>query len=383
MNNIFIIGSKGIPAKYGGFETFVHKLTEKRQNRDIKYYVSCLADKEEEFIYNDAVCFTVKTPSIGSAKAVLYDLKSLIKCLSYIKKNKLTHCVIYILASRIGPFLLYYKRKMKKMNIKLFVNPDGHEWKRSKWNSFIKWYWKFSEALMVKYADLIVCDSKGIESYIKAEYKKYNPKTTFIAYGADLKVSVPDDEKLGKWNIEHSISKGNYYLVVGRFVPENNYETMIREFMKSNTKRDLVFITNVEKNKFFDELMEKTRFDSDPRIKFVGTVYDEKLLYKIREDAFAYIHGHEVGGTNPSLLEALVSTKINLLLDVVFNREVGQDGALYFTKSNSSLVQLINKIEKYNDTEIDGLEAKAKERIHSEYLWEKIINQYEALFITS
>ncbi|OUZ23678.1 hypothetical protein A5867_001363 [Enterococcus sp. 6D12_DIV0197] len=106
---------------------------------------------------------------------------------------------------------------------------------------------------------------------------------------------------------------------------------MIKEFMKSDSKKDFVLVTNVEENKFFEKLKSKTDFEKDGRIKFVGTVYDQELLKYIRENAFAYFHGHEVGGTNPSLLEALVSTKLNLLLNVSFNREVGKDGAIYLS----------------------------------------------------
>ena len=130
---------------------------------------------------------------------------------------------------------------------------------------------------------------------------------------------------------EEGLRDREYYLVVGRFVPENNYETMIREFMKSKSKKKFALITNVNP-KFLNELEEKLHFKSDPRIKFVGTVYDKELLKKIRECAYAYFHGHEVGGTNPSLLEALGSTKLNLLLDVGFNKKVALDAALYWKK---------------------------------------------------
>ncbi len=125
-----------------------------------------------------------------------------------------------------------------------------------------------------------------------------------------------------------------YYLAVGRFVPENNFQTMLTEFMSSTTRRDFVLITDVKQNQFYEILKEKTGFDQDPRIKFVGTVYDQNLLKFIREHAYGYIHGHEVGGTNPSLLEALSSTKMNLLLGVGFNREVGGQGALYWEKES-------------------------------------------------
>ncbi|MEQ3591013.1 DUF1972 domain-containing protein [Bacillus albus] len=385
MKHVFIIGSKGIPAKYGGFETFVEYLTERRQSEDIQYHVSCLADNNEKFEHNKARCFNVKTPEIGSAKAVAYDILSLRECISYIKKNNLKNCIVYILACRIGPFFSFYKRKLEKMGVQVFVNPDGHEWKRSKWSPAIRAYWKISENLMVKHADLLVCDSKGIESYIQEDYKKHEPKTTFIAYGADVTTSSlnEDDSTLIEWYKKHDVAAGEYYLVVGRFVPENNYELMVREFMKSNSKKDFVIISNVEENQFYQELLTKTNFNKDPRIKFVGTVYDQDLLRKIREDAFAYFHGHEVGGTNPSLLEALASTKLNLLLDVVFNKEVGEEGAVYFSKEEGALANLIQEVEAYSEDEIDKLSNKAKNRIIHEYSWEKIVNDYESLFLNS
>lgn len=381
MKNVFIIGSKGIPARYGGFETFVEKLTEQQVSREIKYHVSCLANDTKEFEYNEARCFNVNVPNIGPAKAVYYDIIALKECIKYIKKNKIKNPIVYILACRIGPFVGFYKKQLKKLGGTLFVNPDGHEWKRGKWNAAIRQYWKVSERLMVKHADLLVCDSINIEKYIKEDYKQYNPKTTFIAYGADIEKSIlaDDNEKLISWYKEKEVTAKEYYLVVGRFVPENNYETMITEFMKSKTKKDFVLITNVEQNKFYDQLKEKTGFDRDSRIKFVGTVYDQELLKKIRENAYGYFHGHEVGGTNPSLLEALATTDLNLLLDVGFNREVGMDGAIYFNKKDGNLATLIdNELEH---EEIKKLGIKAKYRINQEYSWTKIVNRYENLLL--
>ncbi len=385
MKHVFIIGSKGIPAKYGGFETFVEYLTARKQSEDIQYHVSCLANDNDEFKHNNARCFNVKTPEIGSAKAVAYDILSLKECIRYIKRNNLTNCIVYVLACRIGPFFSFYKNKLEKMGVKVFVNPDGHEWKRSKWSPAIRTYWKISEKLMVKHADVLVCDSKGIESYIKTDYKQFSPKTTFIAYGADVTSSSlkDDDVKLNEWYKKQDIGANEYYLVVGRFVPENNYELMVREFMKSDSKKDFVIISNVEQNQFYQDLLATTNFDKDPRVKFVGTVYDQELLKKVRENAFAYFHGHEVGGTNPSLLEALASTKLNMLLDVVFNKEVGEEGAVYFTKESGSLTNLIHEVEQYSQEQINEMSGKAKDRIIHEYSWEKIVNDYESLFLKS
>lgn len=383
MRDVFIIGSKGIPANYGGFETFVEKLTQGRINGEIKYHVSCLADNDKEFYHNGARCFNITTPNIGAAKAVYYDILALKKSIQYIEKNNIKNAIIYILACRIGPFIGTYKKKLNDLGVTLLVNPDGHEWKRAKWNVVIRRYWKISERLMVKNADLLVCDSINIEKYIKEEYSQYNPKTVFIAYGADTTSSNldDDDEKVINWYKEKNVKPNEYYLVVGRFVPENNYNLMIEEFMKSNTKKDFVIVTNVEKNDFYINLKKETNFERDRRIKFVGTVYDQELLKKIRQNAFAYLHGHEVGGTNPSLLEALAVTNLNLLLDVGFNREVGEDSAIYFSKSSGNLKDVIEKVDHLSNSAIEILGQKAKKNINERYTWELIIKKYEKLFI--
>ncbi|EAL9807208.1 glycosyl transferase, partial [Campylobacter jejuni] len=184
-----------------------------------------------------------------------------------------------------------------------------------------------------------------------------------------------------KWYAEHQVTPNDYFLIVGRFVPENNYETMIREFMASDVKQDLVIITNVEQNKFYDELKQKTHFENDPRIKFVGTVYDAELLKYIRENALGYLHGHSVGGTNPSLLEALGSTRLNLLLDVGFNKEVGESGALYWGTKPGELKQVLESVAKLDQAQKDQLAKAAKQRIKQQYSWEKIVTDYENIFL--
>lgn len=382
MKHIFIIGCKGIPSNYGGYETFVENLTFYNENSNIKYHVACIGNDEREYEHNNARCFWVKVPNIGPAKAIVYDIKAIRKSIEYIKQNNIKDAIIYILACRIGPFLHHYKKIMKKYGIKLYINPDGHEWLRAKWSKPVKKYWKISEQLMVKEADLVICDSKNIEKYILESYSKYKPKTTFIAYGADLEKSKlsNESEELINWYKEKKVKASNYYLIVGRFVPENNYKTMISEFMKSNTKKDLVIITNVEKNKFYEKLRKETGFEKDSRIKFVGTVYEKELIKKIRENAFAYIHGHSVGGTNPSLIEALATTDLNLLYDVGFNREVAEDGALYWSLKDGDLADLINRCEEINEERITQLSKKAKKRVEENYTWKKIMEMYGFLF---
>lgn len=388
--HVFIVGSKGIPANYGGYETFVEYLTKYRQDESIHYHVACKTNdknkKYSHFIHNNADCFNVFVPNIGAAQAIYYDVAALNYSIKYAKAHKIEQPIFYILACRIGPFMRSIVKRIHDIGGKVYVNPDGHEWMRAKWSLPVRKYWKISEKSMVKYSDLLICDSKNIEKYIQLTYKKYEPKSIFIAYGSDVKQSILNDSstQLTNWFIKHDIKPQNYYLIVGRFVPENNYETMIREFMQSSTKKDLVIITNVEHNNFFNTLKRNTHFDLDKRIKFVGTLYDAELLKKIRELAFAYIHGHSVGGTNPSLLEALASTDVNLLYDVGFNREVANDGALYWTKKNGTLASLIENVDgKLSLVEKRKLKETALQQVTERYSWTGIIKKYENLWETN
>lgn len=382
MQHIFIVGAKNCGA-YGGYETFLDKLTEYHQyNKNIKYHIAWKGTESKEFNYHNAHCFQIKVPDIGPAQAIYYDVQALGYCIKYIKNNQIKNPIVYVLACRIGPFAKHFEKAIHKLGGKLYVNPDGHEWMRAKWSAPVRKYWKYSEQMMVRHCDLLVCDSKNIEKYIKESYSKYNPNTTFIAYGAETRKSTlsDNDKTLLDWYEQKDLKPKSYYLVVGRFVPENNYEIMIREFMQSKSERDFALITNVSE-KFLAELKKKTGFDRDKRIKFVGTVYEQELLKKIRENAYGYFHGHEVGGTNPSLLEALGSTDINLLLDVGFNREVAENSALYWTKDSGSLAGLIDKADSMSDSEIAELSQKAKQRINDEYSWQYICNKYEELFL--
>ena len=180
MQHVFIIGSKGIPGAYGGYETFVDKLTEYHQDhKGLKYHVACKDTKVWEEEYHNARCFHLKVPNIGPAQAIYYDVKALSACCKYIKDHKIEKPIVYILACRIGPFMARFVRKIHKLGGLVFVNPDGHEWLRAKWPAPVRKYWKISEKLMVKRADLLVCDSKNIESYIQNTYKAYHPATTF------------------------------------------------------------------------------------------------------------------------------------------------------------------------------------------------------------
>ena len=298
VRHIYIVGSKSI-GQYGGYESFVMNLLQHHKDiKNIKYHVACKANgqrhmdidslpgaksiNEDEFTYCNAQCFLINVPeNLGSAQAIYYDLHALKWCCEHIERNHIEEPIVYILASRVGPFEKKYVKRIHNYHGQVWQNPDGWEHARRKWNGFIRRYWKFSEQYAVKNADLVVCDSRHIESYIKDEYSYYNPRTTYIAYGSYItpsKLSDNDPEFTG-WLKNHNLHDKEYYISVGRFVPENNFDIMIREFMASKSDKDFAIITT-ENPKYAEELQQKLDYKKDKRIKFVGTVYNAELLKK-------------------------------------------------------------------------------------------------------
>ncbi len=382
MQHVFIIGSRGLPAQYGGFETFVDQLVSHQVSPDIQYHVACLSNDQayQHFDYKGVDCFRIKAPKLGPARVIAYDMMAINYALKVIKKQGIKKPIFYILGNTIGAFVAPFARKIHKLGGRFYINPDGLEWKRAKWAKPIQAYLKYSEKIMTRHADLVISDNPGIDSYIKEVYPW--SKTTYIAYGTDLSPTslTSQDRKVRELYQKWQTQEKNYYLILGRFVPENNYETAIREFMSSSTKRDLVIICNHEGNPYFEELRTRTGFDQDPRVKFVGTVYDQDLLKYIRKEAFAYIHGHEVGGTNPGLLEALAQTDLNLVLGVSFNQTVAKDTAQYWTKETGNLAHLIDQFDPLEDVSEWGQRAKAN--MKQNFTWEKIVGEYEELFLS-
>lgn len=398
--HIFIVGAKSV-GQYGGYESFLAELIRQRPgDAGYVYHVTvkangygCMDESallgakplgNNVFSWHGAHIVKLPVPQIGSAQAISLDVKGLNYCLHYCEENGIDTPVFYLLACRIGPFLGSFAKRIRSLHGTLCVNPDGHEYLRGKWPAPVRAYWKLSERLTVRAADLMVCDSVKIEEYIRETYKKYSPKTVFIPYGTYLTPSPlrDDDPVFTAWLLKNGLKPHEYYMSCSRLVPENSYETMLREYMRSHTRRPLVLITTKDQA-YLEVLKKKTGFDRDSRIRFSDPVYDRDLLRKIRENAFANLHGHTVGGTNPTLLEALAATQVNLLIDVPFNREVAQDAALYWTGEEGSLARLIDRTDDPAQTDEDArrdLAQKARNRILSAYTWEKIAGRYGELW---
>lgn len=380
MKNIIIIGSRGYKFNYGGWETFVTNLVLNTKDKDVQYYIPNLTHEKSEDRkikkIDGVISPSLYVPKQGFVTMFTFTIKAIRYFLKYIREKNLENMVMIVLGCKVGPLFPFWKRKLKKYHVPLVINPDGLEWKRDKWSWWIKKCFKISERFSVKYSDYVVCDSKAIQDYIDVEYGKYHVPSGFIAYGAYENQKPKKNETVKKLWKEYDIKDNDYYLIVGRFVPENNYETMINEFMKTDIKKDLVIICNLEKNKFYEYLQEETGFEKDKRIKFIGSVYDPEALLYFRQHAYAYLHGHSAGGTNPSLLEALANTSVNILFDVSYNREVGEDCCFYFSKENGQLKKVLEDVDVLGQKEVQELGKKAKVRIHEAYTWTIVVDKY-------
>lgn len=377
MRHIFIIGSRGYHAKYGGWETFVTNLVDNYNDDNTIFHVSGLSEKEDKLnnkISNNLVTDSFYIKQNGGIKMLLCTIKAFRYYIKYIKEKNISNSYIYVLGLKLGPLLKLYKNKLNSLGITVLVNPDGLEHERSKWNYLVKKFFLLSEKWMLFNSDIIVCDAKGIKKYIDLKYPKLKKKTIYIAYGTNS-ISLKD---INENNVlkEYNLSKNNYCLMVGRFVPENNYELVIDNFMKSKINKKLVIVSNISSSNYYNEILEKTDCYNDSRIIFIDGIYDQEKLAVIRKNAYAYIHGHSVGGTNPSLLEALSLTNLNILYDVCFNKDVGKDACVYFNNENN-LIKILDNIDKY-DSKLMG--KKCKEIIKNNFTWEIIVNKYKNIF---
>ena len=378
MKNVFIIGARGYHENYGGWETFVTNLVDNYNDSNTLFYISKITTNNEEVInINDNIkVFPIKVKNYNGINMFKYAIKSLNQTIEYIEKNKINNAYIYILGLKLLNYLGLKKNKLHKLGATIIVNPDGLEWMRSKWNKIAKKFFLLSEKWMLKNSDIIVCDSLGIKDYIDKRYPKVKDRTTYIAYGSNSFnfTNINESDILKKYNLK----KDNYCLMVGRCVPENNYELVIKEFMKSIIDKELVIISNLDSSNYYNELVNNTNCLSDKRIKFINGVYDSTSLAVIRKNAYLYIHGHSVGGTNPSLIEALSLTNLNILYDVSFNKYAGSNSCLYF-KQEGDLTKLLNDT-KYLDSIKEEKGALAKEIVKNNFTWKIIVDKYKEIF---
>lgn len=352
---IAIIGTVGVPANYGGFETLVENLISKNVSNHVDYLVYCsgMSYKERLVSYKGAHLDYISLKANGF-QSTLYDIYSMFKT-----TNKYDVALILGVSGCI--FLPFFRFWFKK---KLIVNIDGLEHRREKWGKFAKWFLKKSEAMAVKYADVIVADNKGIQDYVTTTYHK---ESALIAYGGDHVERAISEEVKEKVLKEYGVEKDNYAISVCRIEPENNCHVILEAFAKSEKK--LIYIGNWERSEYGKALKEK--YSGCSNINIHDPEYNLETLYALRSYAAMYVHGHSAGGTNPSLVEAMFFGKPILAYDVIYNRATTCNKAYYF-KDSSSLVKLLN------EANLDG--SPMRDIALEQYTWKRIAQQYEELY---
>lgn len=355
---VAIIGTVGVPANYGGFETLVEQLVRHNHNEDLQYAVYCSKKSynDERWVYHGA-----KTEYIGlnanGMQSIPYDIVSLVKA-------SRRSDVILVLGVSGCAFLPVFRMFSKK---KLIINIDGLEHRRDKWNKWVRRFLKFSEKQAVKYGDIIVTDNKGITDYVMEEYSK---PSELIAYGGDHVLTEVDDALTEKVLKDYGIEKDSYGLAICRIEPENNVHLILEAFEKAQKK--LVFIGNWQKSEYGRALAEKYK-DSE-YVKITPAVYDLNVLNVIRSNCSVYLHGHSAGGTNPSLVEAMFFAKPLIAFDCVYNRESTENKAAYFKNVEELVAILDAPAELYaNGSDMLGIAQRR-------YTWQTIARQYETLY---
>ena len=264
----------------------------------------------------------------------------------------------------------------RKSSRPIFItNTDGIEHRRTKWNKIVRLGVRFvGEMTSVIMSDYLVADSKGIKSYLEKEYRFVPDKKIFtIEYGAEvLDRSDYPEEMLDRYGLK----SGEYYLVVSRLEPENNVAMIIEGFKKAKTGKPLIVVGNLKATKYIDGIQESAK---GADIRFIGGVYEPALLKALRIHAAAYLHGHSVGGTNPSLLEALGAGNIVIGHDNPFNREV-TDNAMFYFSTPAECAEAIEKVENLGPEEIGRLKRLATDRIAGYYNWDRIAEEYGRMF---
>ena len=385
MINVFIIGARGYTKKYGGWETLVHGIIDNQIDSSIKYYVfEVVSDKneEKEFEVDGVTCIRFYVKQTNAFQMIFGDIIATKYAVKYIKKNNLENPVLLTLGARIGPILWGMRPYIKSSKAVIMENPGGVEWKRPKWGLTGQIYQYISCYFTGIASDYIISDSEGIRDIYKKMVKSDKHIKEYAAYGVYpiTNYNPEKTEKTSSYFNEHGLEEDDYYLIINRFMPENSYELILSEYVKSKTRKKLVLVTNIDKeNSYYKELSKKIPFEKDDRIKFVGTMYDPDILLYLRLHAFAYINGHTLGGTNPGLLEAMYSTGFVLAYDVVFSREVCDQYALYYDKKHTLCETMIEAENLPPEKKMEIIRG-ARKRMEEKYSWHDVTEKYEKIF---
>ena len=354
--SVSIVGTVGIPANYGGFETLVENLVI-NQPDFIDYTVFASSGnykiKPEKYLKANMKYVSFNANGVQS---IIYDVISLLIA----AKNS---DVILLLGVSGAVFLPVYKFLFPR--IKIVTNIDGIEWRRDKWNIFVKWFLKISEKYAVQKSDYIITDNKGIHDYV---YRMYGVSSITIAYGAhELNESI----ELKQYK-ELKIKTNQYAFKVSRIEPENNIVMILDAFIGSTL--DIVFVGNWSNSLFGKSVFKK--YSNYANIHLLDPIYDIQSLNELRSNCQFYVHGHSAGGTNPSLVEAMALSLPVISFDVDFNRYTLDNNGIFF-KSAIELRSILKNIATYDlkNIGLDNFNCFEKN-----YTWNKIAKQYTDIF---
>jgi len=354
------MGTRGIPARYGGFETCAQELGLRLVKQGHEVSVYCRTGYYDEKLpeYKG-----VKLIHLPECKIKFLDTLSH-TWLSLVHGVGKKYDVILVFNYANSPLLVLPKLLRKNVILHL----DGLEWRREKWKGLGKMYFQFAEWLSMRLGTDLIADSKCLVRYYKDKYQK---RVHFIPYGADLQVSQRP-ETLDQWGLK----PGEYFLQITRFEPENNPLLSIQAFEKTDTDKSLVLVGGVQYRSVYTQEIYAHK---DSRIKRPGFIYDPAVLRELLCNCYAYIHGNEVGGTNPSLLQAMASGCFVICRDVAFNREVLQDAGIYFKKDKGSLLSQLNWALDH-DHQIKEKQEQARNIIKRHYDWDSVVGKYLEIF---
>jgi len=357
---IALIGTRGIPARYGGFETCAEELSQRLVKKGHEVTVYCRSGyyKKKLREYKGARLIHLPECKIKFLDTLSHTWLSLVH--AFWKK----YDVVLIFNYANTPLLVL--PELLGMNV--ILNLDGMEWQRGKWRGLGRKYFRFAEWLSMRLGIDLIVDSKCLQQYYKGKYGK---SIYFIPYGAELQHSRRPEilEKYG-------LKPGEYFLQITRFEPENNPLLSIQAFEKTDTDKDLVLVGGARySSPYTDEIYSS----KDQRIKRLGFIYDPGELRELLCNCFSYIHGNEVGGTNPGLLQAMASGCFVVCRDVPFNREVLHDAGVYFQKDLDSLEEKL-KWTLEHASQLPEKREQAKKIIQRHYDWDDVVEKYIEIF---
>ncbi|MXV38583.1 DUF1972 domain-containing protein [Flavobacteriaceae bacterium Ap0902] len=348
-----IIGTRGVPNHHGGFEQFAEffSVYAAEHGWDVSVYNSSLHPyQEDNFKGVHIIHVHDLEDKIGTPGQFIYDYHAIMDAR---KRN-------FDVILQLGYTSNSVWGKLLPKSAVIVTNMDGLEWKRTKYNKYVKKFLKYAERWAVNTSDYLIADSIGIQEYLQ---KTYQVKSEYIAYGAEP-ISKSDDKVLDRYGL----NPYEYNMLIARIEPENNIETILDGYAMSDKKFPFLVIGAADKTSFGQHLLDK--YKEEKRIQFLGAIYDQRVLNNLRYYAHLYFHGHSVGGTNPSLLEAMATKACIVANDNLFNQSILKENAYYFYTSED-----IREILNTKDRNIDFIKANYHNIIH-EFKWDRINQQY-------